>query len=314
VFVLFALGGGGGGGDGEKGGGGDGERTPGGLGGGGGVARGGGGAIALVANDVVPESLAFSSRYASERLSVGGAVGRDGARQVERQLGPLPQVRGHGGVARVLDVLGDHHGHLDPHRTALAGSVARAAGIEHTRLAAEPARVQTPRAALPGDVHGDAVAAARPARVHGARRAARAVAIQARDAELRVAALPVGVDDARATLAAIVGGDALAVQHAAGLVHLAPRPRAPDVARARVQSRVARPRERTRVGAVAEGDGDAFARRRAAGHIRERRRNEVFRGNERLALAQRHLGQIRRAKLIVAVPFRAAHHAPHRAF
>ena len=35
--------------------------------------------------------------------------------------------------------------------------------------------------------------------------------VQARDAELRVAARAGGVDDARATLARVVGGDALAV-------------------------------------------------------------------------------------------------------
>ena len=41
--------------------------------------------------------------------------------------------------------------------------------------------------------------------------AADAFAVQARDAELRVAARAGGVDDALATLARVVGGDALAV-------------------------------------------------------------------------------------------------------
>ena len=97
----------------------------------------------------------------------------------------------------------------------------------------------------------------------------------------------------------------------ASLVHLASRSRAPAVADARVQSRVARPRERADVvGAVAPGGG-VRARRRAAGHVRERRRDERSGSREGLALAEGHFAQSRRVR--ARVSFRAAGHAPHRA-
>ena len=134
----------------------------------------------------------------------GGVLGtpsgsrRDHGREVERERGPLRDVRVHRLLALVDDARRHRQSQFEPHGTRRAVPVARAARVERPRRATEPAGVERALTTPSDDVDGARESVAPPARVDGAAVATHAVSVEFGDALVRRATHPRDVDVPRA--------------------------------------------------------------------------------------------------------------------